>query len=133
MLQWAFTLSSPVQVVEIGAGSGINCEHMNTSHTMGIQLQYYALEPNPSMWPMLHQRCSVSNITPIALPSLDNGTIPMPSQSVDIVLSTFVLCTVPDPSLTLKEIKRILRKGGRFYFLGNPPILNPIDSNRTCT
>jgi ubiquinone/menaquinone biosynthesis C-methylase UbiE len=43
--------------------------------------------------------------------------IPLPSASVDAVLSTAVLCSVNDLSAVLAEIRRVLRPGGRFVFL----------------
>jgi SAM-dependent methyltransferase len=36
---------------------------------------------------------------------------------VDAVVSTLVLCTVPDPAGTVAEVRRVLRPGGRFVFL----------------
>jgi SAM-dependent methyltransferase len=39
------------------------------------------------------------------------------SASVDTVLSTLVLCSVPDPELVVRDIHRILKPGGRFVFL----------------
>jgi ubiquinone/menaquinone biosynthesis C-methylase UbiE len=44
-------------------------------------------------------------------------SIGLPDSSVDGVVSTLVLCTVPDPTAALAEIRRILRPGGRFLFL----------------
>jgi SAM-dependent methyltransferase len=48
---------------------------------------------------------------------LDGQDIPLPDESVDAALSTFTLCTVPDPSRALREVQRILRPGGWFHFL----------------
>ena len=43
--------------------------------------------------------------------------LPLADASVDTVVSTFVLCTVPDPELTLSEIARVLRPDGQLLFL----------------
>ena len=48
---------------------------------------------------------------------LDGQDIPLPDASVDAALSTFTLCTVPDPARALAEVRRVLRPGGRFHFL----------------
>ena len=43
--------------------------------------------------------------------------LPFPDASVDTVVSTLVLCTVPDPERTLREIARVLRADGQLLFI----------------
>ena len=43
--------------------------------------------------------------------------IDLPDQSVDVVISSLVLCSVTDPAHVLAEITRILRPGGRYSFV----------------
>jgi len=57
-------------------------------------------------------RCAV----PIEFAGLDAGALPADDGSVDHVLSTWTLCTVPEPSLALAEIRRVLRPGGSLHF-----------------
>ena len=46
------------------------------------------------------------------------GALPFPDASIDVVISTLVLCSVgPELNASLAEIHRVLRPGGRFLFL----------------
>src|SRR5215210_5440442 len=83
------------RVLEIGAGTGLNVRH----YPDGLDL--VLTEPDEAMAERLRARAE-------ALPFADD--------SFDTVVSTLVLCTVPDQPAALREIARILRPGGRLLF-----------------
>jgi SAM-dependent methyltransferase len=97
-------------VVEIGPGIGGNLGH----YEPGTRL--VAVEPNRRMHPHLRRRARASGID---LQLLETGAeaMDLPDASVGDVVSTLVLCTVTDPVAALREIRRVLRPGGRFRFI----------------
>ena len=54
---------------------------------------------------------------PIEYIGLNGEELPLDDQSVDCVLSTWTLCTIPDVDRALGEIRRVLRPGGAFHYL----------------
>ena len=97
-------------VLEIGPGTGANL----TYFAPGIR--WLGIEPNPYMErylareaARLGRRIEVRGGTAERLDLMD--------ASVDAVVSTLVLCSVPDQALALAEVRRVLRPGGRFVFL----------------
>lgn len=52
----------------------------------------------------------------VELLDLPAEEIPMPEASVDTVLTTFTLCTIPDAAAALREMRRVLRPDGRLLF-----------------
>ncbi len=97
--------------VEIGAGTGLNVPHYPDD--LG---RLVLAEPDRPMHSRLDKRVSRSgrNARVVAAPA---ERLPFPDQSVDTVVSTFVLCTVDAPDLALREIVRVLRPDGQFLFL----------------
>ena len=92
------------RVLEIGAGTGRNIDHYPPGH--GVTFT----EPDPYMAKRLHARgVEVVEAGAEALP-FDDG-------SFATVVSTLVLCTVPDVPATLHELRRVLAPGGRLLFL----------------
>lgn len=97
-------------VLEIGAGTGANIDFL----PHGAHL--YALEPSRRMHDKLRRRCRRAGLE-LTVISTGAQAIPLPDASVDEVICSLVLCTVPDPDQVLAEIRRVLRPGGRFRFV----------------
>ena len=54
---------------------------------------------------------------PVEFVGTDGQRLPLETGSVDHVLATWTLCSIPDPDLALAEIRRVLRPGGTFHFV----------------
>ena len=98
-------------VLEVGFGSGLNLPHYTPRVT-----HLYALDPS-----QLGRRLAGKRIRrapfPVEFVELADTRIVLPDGSVDAVVSTWTLCTIPDPDAALKEIRRVLKPGGKYYFL----------------
>ncbi len=60
---------------------------------------------------------AAASAVPIEYIGLDAQRLPVGDASADHVLSTWTLCTIPDPMVALAEIIRVLRPGGAFHFV----------------
>ena len=92
------------RVLEIGAGTGLNVEH----YPEGSDVTY--TEPDAHMAKRLRARG-------VAVVQAGAESLPFADSSFDTVVSTLVLCTVPDVSDALREVRRVLLPGGRLLFL----------------
>ncbi len=100
----------PSTVLEIGPGTGANLRYYRPgTHVI-------AVEPNRHMHAALQKTARRYGID-LELREEGADAIGLPDASVDGVVSTLVLCTVPDPAAAVAEIRRVLRPGGRFLFL----------------
>ena len=98
-------------VVEIGFGSGLNLPVYPSAVTKVL-----AVEPAGGGRKLAAERIAKSLI-PVEHIGLDGQSLPLDDASVDGALSTYTLCTVPDPRLAIREIYRVLKPGGLFNFL----------------
>jgi SAM-dependent methyltransferase len=97
-------------VIEIGPGTGPNLRYYaNTVRWIGI-------EPNLYMRAYLKREAERSGIT-AELCDDRADTMECMDDSADAVVSTLVLCSVPDLRGALAEILRVLKPGGRFVFI----------------
>jgi ubiquinone/menaquinone biosynthesis C-methylase UbiE len=98
------------RVLEIGIGSGLNLPRYspNVQHLIG-------LEPSPKLLGMA--RHAVRLVIPVDLIEGSAEEIPLEKASVDTVVTTWTLCTIPDASRALYEMRRVLKPGGRLLFV----------------
>ncbi|GAA5154259.1 MULTISPECIES: class I SAM-dependent methyltransferase [Amycolatopsis] len=97
------------RVVEIGAGTGLNVRHYPREVD-----QVLLTEPVPAMYRRLSRRAAGRESVHVVQTTAD--ALPVPDHSVDTVVSTLVLCTVPEVDRVLAELVRVLRPGGRLLF-----------------
>lgn len=98
-------------VLEIGFGSGLNLEWLPAEVTA-----LTAIEPSDLAWRLSEPRRAPS-LVPVTRAGLDGQRLDLPDDSVDSALITFSLCTIPDPGLALREIRRVVRADGHLHLL----------------
>ena len=108
--QAAFAGIEPRDVVELGPGVGANLGFL----PRGTRL--LAVEPNLRMHAALLARCAAAELD-VRLIATRAEDLPLADASVDDILCSLVLCTVDDPDAVLREVRRVLRPGGRFRFV----------------
>jgi ubiquinone/menaquinone biosynthesis C-methylase UbiE len=98
-------------VLEIGFGSGLNVPFYPAGLT-----RVWALDPATVGRKLAAPRVAASPV-PVDYIGLDAQRIPLPDGSVDSVLTTWTLCTIPDVAQALAEVRRVLRPGGTLSFV----------------
>ena len=99
------------EVLEVGFGSGRNVPH----YPAGVK-RVRAIDPATLGRRLAAGRVSASSV-PVEYVGLDGQRLPLDDMSVDHVLVTWTLCTIPDVSTALDEIYRVLRPGGALHFV----------------
>ena len=97
-------------VVEIGAGNGVNFRY----YPPGVKLVAY--EPNPYMHERLLESARKHGLD-LELRAISAERLDFDDGTVDAAVCTLVLCTVPDPEQLVREVRRVLKPGGRFFFI----------------
>ena len=98
-------------VVEIGYGTGHNVAFYPAAVT-----RVAAVEPNDLSWKLAAARTEAAPV-PVERAGLDGQDLPFTDASFDAALSTWTLCTIPDPVAALRELRRVLKPGAHLHFL----------------
>jgi ubiquinone/menaquinone biosynthesis C-methylase UbiE len=107
------------RVVELGAGTGLNLD-LYPDSVEDLTLT----EPDPHMTKQLRGKLAEFP-RPVDLIEAPAEELPFADSSVDTVVVTLVLCTVPDQAAALREIHRILKPDGQFLFLEHVRAADP--------
>ncbi|HWB67577.1 MAG TPA: class I SAM-dependent methyltransferase, partial [Mycobacteriales bacterium] len=95
----------------IGFGTGHNLPFLPATVS-----RLLAVEPSGGGVRLAQQRIDASGV-PVEVVGLDGQRLPLDDASVDAVLCTWSLCTIPDPVAAVAEARRVLRPGGTFHFV----------------
>jgi ubiquinone/menaquinone biosynthesis C-methylase UbiE len=98
-------------VLEIGFGSGLNLPFYDSSKVRKI----WGLEPSEGMRRKAQAMLNESELD-VELIDLPGESIPLESNSVDTVLVTYSLCTIPDALAALEGMRRVLKPGGSLIY-----------------
>ena len=99
------------QVLEIGIGTGLNLgfyDPQNVSAIVGV-------DPAAQMQDKARRRAAGIGI-PVEMIALELGQIQAEDARFDSIVCTFTLCTIPDPVAALREMRRVLKPGGKLLF-----------------
>lgn len=99
------------RVLEIGFGSGLNLPHYDRSRVR----QLWALEPSAPMRALAAPAIAASGLD-VQLLDMPGEALPLPDHSVDSIVVTYSLCTIPDAMAALRQMHRALRPGGSMLF-----------------
>jgi ubiquinone/menaquinone biosynthesis C-methylase UbiE len=98
-------------VLEVGFGSGLNLPVLPAAVTRVL-----AVEPSQRARRIAKKRVAAARCQ-VEFVGLDAQALQLQDACADTALSTFTLCTIPDVVHALREIRRILKPGGRLFFL----------------
>jgi len=98
-------------VLEIGVGPSVNFTHYDPARVTNV----YALEPNPGMLRRAEEQKRQTDVK-IEFLDLRGERIPLADASVDTVVSTFTLCTIPGVVEAIQGVRRVLKPGGKLIF-----------------
>ena len=99
------------KVLEIGFGTGLNLpyypKHIKTVVTV---------DANPKMNKLAQKRIQSSEIT-VDCKILNGESLPMENNTFDSIVSAFTLCSIANVEQALTEVYRVMKPGGKFFFL----------------
>jgi phosphatidylethanolamine/phosphatidyl-N-methylethanolamine N-methyltransferase len=96
-------------ILEVGVGTGKNLPYYTGQRVTGIDISDKMLE----MARIKNRRLRKEADLRIA----DAQALPFADGSFDAALATFVFCSMPDPVKGLREVKRVVKNGGKIYLM----------------
>ena len=111
---WREQLLSETQgdLLEIGSGTRVNLSYYPKSDHRLVMT-----EPDPHMLSILRKNIKQRHDLSISVKGFSAEHLDFPDNSFDSAVSTLVLCSVDSPEASLMEIRRVLKPGGKFFFI----------------
>lgn len=98
-------------VLEIGFGSGLNLPFYGKEVS-----KLYAIDPSKELWEFSKERVSKAPF-PVEFINASAERIPLADNSVDAAITTWTLCSIPNPEQALREVQRVLKAAGKLLFI----------------
>lgn len=99
------------RVLEVGIGSGLNLAHYDPSKITSL----IGLDPGAELITMARRRAAKTRL-PIEFLQLEGESIPLDDQSVDTIVVTYTLCSIPGVEQALGQMRRVLKRDGSLLF-----------------
>jgi ubiquinone/menaquinone biosynthesis C-methylase UbiE len=99
------------RVLEVGVGSGLNFPY----YTKQIEI-VYGIDPSAKLLAMARRRADAAGVR-AEFVQASAVAIPFADRTVDTVVMTWTLCSIPDPLAALREMRRVLRPNGKLLFV----------------
>jgi len=107
-------------VLEIGIGSGLNLPYYSPE----VQ-RVYGVDPSLELQRMARKRAAAGRLPVEFLAQSAEQPLPLPNASIDTVVVTWTLCSIPDVSPALQQMHRVLKPSGRLIFLEHGRATDP--------
>jgi ubiquinone/menaquinone biosynthesis C-methylase UbiE len=98
-------------VLEIGVGSGLNLPFYSSAVK-----RLHAVDPSPELLAMARTKLDCLTF-PVELRREPAEQLSLNPESVDTIVMTWTLCSIPDPAGALREMRRVLKPQGRMIFI----------------
>ena len=98
-------------VLEIGVGSGMNLPIYGSAVD-----RVCGIDPSPELLDRARERVAAARV-PVSLARAAAEQLPFRDAAFDTLVMTWTLCSIPNPSAALNEMRRVLKPGGRLLFV----------------
>lgn len=98
-------------VLEVGMGSGLNLSFYQSAHVNKV----WGLEPSEGMRRRAQKNLAKSSVT-VEWLDLPGERVPLADESVDSIVLTFTMCSIPDWRAALEQMHRVLKPAGKLFF-----------------
>jgi len=100
------------EVLEIGFGSGLNLPYYSSQ-----VLRVYGVDPSAELQRIARGRVAAARFPVEFLSQSAEEPLPLANGSIDTAVITWTLCSIPNVSLALQHVRRVIKPDGRFIFL----------------
>lgn len=100
------------EVLEVGIGSGLNLPFYSSQVRC-----VYGVDPSLELQRMARKRMATGPLKVEFLAQSADEPLPLANATIDTVVVTWTLCSIPDPREALEQMKRVLKPGGRLIFI----------------
>ena len=98
------------RVLEVGVGSGLNFPFYGTQ----VEI-VFGIDPSPRLLAVARRRATEAGVRAEFLQGSATA-IPLAENTIDTVVMTWTLCSIADPLTALREMRRVLKPGGKLLF-----------------
>ena len=111
-LRGAWVPKARGRVLELGMGSGLNLPFYSSDVT-----RVFAVDPSRELQRMARRRAAGTTVGVEFLTQSAEAPLPLEAGSIDTVVTTWTLCSIPDAVKALEQAKRVLKMDGRLIFV----------------